>query len=427
MPSPTLPAGHQGDLPPVADATAARPSTVICPMTAAVTAPVNAAATTGVTTAVTSAATTAVTDPVITTLATPVISTVSTAVVSDAADRQAIQVATAFMPGTRNITGEERLLRFATFNVLNLALPGQRFYDNIEPHTPEHFDAKLTWLAQQFDRLDADVIALQEVFSQEAVPQILARTRLYRDAVHVGLEPVMQDGKLTPAVALVSRLPLGKVKTISALPQNLAVPLPDMAQTMTSFTRPVLQAQVLIAPDVTLELFVVHLKSKRPDYRYGETEGNQYELGAAVLRSLIRRATEALGLRWLLSETMRDRHVPVMVMGDFNDTASAVSTQLVMGLGKPLANGSSTDDRLFDCYRIQSRRDPLRDIGFTHVHEGVYETIDHVLVSEAFDVRSPLAIGEVLDVTYVNDHVMLGEAPASDHGIVLVRIRLAGR
>lgn len=319
--------------------------------------------------------------------------------------------------------GDGRILRFATFNVLNLALPGLRFYDNIEPHSPEHYDARLSWLAQQLDRLDADVIALQEIFSQEAVPQLLARTRLYRNAVHVGHQPAFKDGKLTPAVALISRLPLGKVNYISELPQSLAVPLPEIPDTMTHFTRPVLQAEVLLSPQCTLKLFVVHLKSKRPDYRNGEREENQQQLGAAVLRSLIRRATEALGLRYLVSEAMQGQRTPVMVMGDFNDIASAVSTQLVMGLGRPGASG--IDERLFDSYRIQTRRDPLRDIGFTHVHEGIYETIDHVLVSEDFNPASGLASGEVLDVTYVNDHVTLPSPLASDHGAVLVRIRLS--
>ena len=97
-------------------------------------------------------------------------------------------------------------IRFATFNVLNLALPGLRFYDGIEPYTQELYDAKVAWLAQKFDQLDADVIGLQEVFSQDAVRDVLARTSRYRDAQHIGFEP--EAGKLTPSVALITRLPL---------------------------------------------------------------------------------------------------------------------------------------------------------------------------------------------------------------------------
>ena len=57
-------------------------------------------------------------------------------------------------------------LRFATFNVCNLALPGMKYYDDQEPCTAAEYEAKTTWIAQQIDRLDADVIGFQEIFSQ---------------------------------------------------------------------------------------------------------------------------------------------------------------------------------------------------------------------------------------------------------------------
>lgn len=314
-------------------------------------------------------------------------------------------------------------IRFATFNVLNLAHPGLRFYDGIEPYTEEQYDAKITWLARQFDRLDADVIALQEVFSQAAVREVMDRSERYRNAIHVGFEP--EPGKLTPSVALVTRLPLaGEPAKHLDLPRGLAVPLLDLKEAMTRFTRPVLQVPVLLAPGLALNIFVVHLKSKRPDYRTDDNETDPASVGAAVLRSMVRRGAEALGLRYLLTDFAGGRRLPMMVMGDFNDVADAVPTQMVLGGGRG-PNGH--DERMFECYRLQSRRDPLRDVGYTHVHDGNFETIDHVLVSEEFHPASPHALGEVLDVTYLNDHVIFRAPDTSDHGAVLVRVRLFQR
>ena len=312
-------------------------------------------------------------------------------------------------------------IRFATFNVLNLALPGLRFYDGIEPYTPEQYDAKVAWLAQKFDQLDADVIALQEVFSQDAVRDVLARSLRYRDARHIGFEP--EAGKLTPSVALVSRLPIaGPTAKHVDLPRGLAVPLLDLAGAMTRFTRPVLQVPVQLPTGLVLNIFVVHLKSKRPDYRTGDSEADPGSIGAAVLRSLVRRGAEALGLRYLLTDFAAGERRPLMVMGDFNDVADAVPTQLVLGGGRS-PNGH--DERMFECYRLQTRRDPLRDVGYTHVHDGNFETIDHVLVSEEFNPASRHAVGEVLEVAYLNDHVIWRSPDASDHGAVLVRIRVS--
>jgi predicted extracellular nuclease len=311
-------------------------------------------------------------------------------------------------------------IRFATFNVLNLARPGLRFYDGIEPYTEQQYDAKISWLARQFDRLDADAIALQEVFSQEAVRDVMARSERYRDAIHIGFEP--EPGKLTPSVALVTRLPLaGEPAKHLDMPRGLAVPLLDLKEAMNRFTRPVLQVPVQLAPGLALNIFVVHLKSKRPDYRTNDNETDPASVGAAVLRSMVRRGAEALGLRYLLTDFASGRRVPMMVMGDFNDVADAVPTQMVLGGGRG-PNGH--DERMFECYRLQSRRDPLRDVGYTHVHDGNFETIDHVLVSEEFNPASPHALGEVLDVAYLNDHVIFRTPDSSDHGAVLVRVRL---
>lgn len=341
-------------------------------------------------------------------------------------------------------------VRFATFNVLNLAPPNVRFYADQEPYSQAEYDAKIDWIAQQLDLLDADVIGFQEIFSQAALREVLARTRRYRDAHHVGFEPEGQDnleanvlaGTLTPSVALVSRLPLvGQASNHFKMPHALSVTLPGIEPPVASFTRPVLHVQVLAggsgpaiagrpAPRAqVIDVFVCHLKSKRPDYRGGgSTDNDSYQLGLAMLRSMIRRGAEALGLRYLISDQLRRQRQPLVVLGDFNDVAAAMTTQLVTGATSERRTlRDRPTDRLFDSYRIQSRARPLRDVGYTHVHDATMETIDHVMVSDAFEPGASGAIGEVIEVVYVNDHLGLRVPQASDHGLVLVRILLYGQ
>lgn len=317
-------------------------------------------------------------------------------------------------------------IRFATFNVCNLALPGVVCYDNLPPCSAAEFEAKTDWIAQQIDRLDADVIGFQEIFSQAALRHALAKSTRYAQAQHVGFDPVAEDGKLTPSVALVSRLPLaGAVKTYSELPHQLAVTLPGTGAVWSRFTRPILHAQVALPGALTVHVFVTHLKSQRPDYAGGEEEADTYQLGMGALRSLIRRGAEALGLRYLLSDLVQGGRVPLVVMGDFNDVAGALTSRIVMGDGLH-GNSDGFDDRLFDSYRIQSRTDPLHNVGYSIIHQGQFETIDHILVSEEFNPASRHAVGEVLEVTYLNDHIRLHQPEASDHGQVLVRVKLYG-
>jgi endonuclease/exonuclease/phosphatase family metal-dependent hydrolase len=162
----------------------------------------------------------------------------------------------------------------------------------------------------------------------------------------------------------------------------------------------------------------VHLKSRRPDYRNGDTGDDPQLYALACLRSLVRRGTEAAALRVLLTAMARTRRHPRVVLGDFNDVVDSVTTGIVLGVGTPLA------DRLYDACQLQRRQDHLRHVGFSSVHEGRYTTIDHILVSEEFNAALPNAIGEVVDVIYLNDHLELALPEASDHGQVVARIRL---
>jgi endonuclease/exonuclease/phosphatase family metal-dependent hydrolase len=307
-------------------------------------------------------------------------------------------------------------IRFATFNVFNLVPPGIKVYDNLVPFTPEEYEAKLAWTARQIDLLDADVIGFQEIFSQAALKEALARTDGYRDAIHLGFDPDPTSERLTPSVALVSRLPIEERESLRAFPPGIA--MPPGSRDPDRFTRAPLHAAVVVSPDVTVDVVVVHLKSRRPDYRNGDSGEDPQLYALACLRSLIRRGTEAAALRVLMSELARARRRPRVVLGDFNDVADSVTTGIVLGIGTPLA------DRLFDACQLQRRQDHLRHVGFSSVHEGRYTTIDHILVSEEFNADLPHAIGEVVDVIYLNDHLDLELPEASDHGQVLARIRL---
>jgi predicted extracellular nuclease len=304
-------------------------------------------------------------------------------------------------------------IRFATFNTLNLAPPGERLYDNLEPSTAAEVEAKIEWTARQVDLLDADVIGFQEVFSQAMLKQVLARTRHYRDAFHVGFDPDPACERLTPSVALVSRLPLaGAGQAIARFPYGVAMPDADQ------FARAPVHATVIAPSGVLVDVIVVHLKSKRPDYRNGDNGEDPLLYAMACLRSLVRRGAEAVALHVVLSTLARANERPQVVLGDFNDVADAVTTGIVLGLGAPHGQ------RMYDAFQIQSQQDHLRNVAFSSVHEGQYSTIDHILVSRHFHGGLPGAIGEVLDVVYLNDHLVLANPAASDHGQVVARVRL---
>jgi endonuclease/exonuclease/phosphatase family metal-dependent hydrolase len=314
-------------------------------------------------------------------------------------------------------------IRLATFNVCNLAPPGAKLYDNLEPLTVAQYQAKVDWTARQLDQLDADVVGLQEIFSPLVLRDVLARSRRYRDAQHACAAPDPALERLAPGVALVSRLPLAAPVAFCAdFPDGVA--MPPGSRDADRFARAPLHAQLALPHGPTLDVVVVHLKSRRPDYRNGACGDDALQVGMANLRSLIRRGTEAVALRVLLAGLAR-RGRPRVVLGDFNDVADAVTTSIVLG-GACCEPGREPAGRLYDSRRIQTRQGGLRDLGYTNIHDGQGMTIDHILVSEEFNPASRYAIGEVLEVAYLNDHLLQALPQASDHGQVLARIRLFG-
>ncbi len=315
-------------------------------------------------------------------------------------------------------------IRFATFNVYNLAPAGAKLYDNLVPATQAQYEAKIAWTARQIDQLDADVIGFQEVFAQSCLRDALARTCNYRNATLVGFEPDPSAERLTPGLALVSRVPLaGPATSYPVFPEGVAMPVgsrdPDR------FSRPVLHAQLTLSDGCNVDVVVVHLKSKRPDYRNGDNAEDPLLYAMANLRSLIRRGTEAAGLRVLLCALSEGGRRPRVVLGDFNDVADAVTTNIILGGGN--GDDAGISDRLYDSYQVQLRQDHLRHVGFSNIQDGHFITIDHILVSEEFNPASRHAIGEVLEVRYLNDHLTQDVPEASDHGQVVARISLYDR
>jgi predicted extracellular nuclease len=333
-------------------------------------------------------------------------------------------------------------VKVGTFNVLNLARPGERFYDNDAPYSEVEFGKKADWIGEQLRRMDADVVGFQEVFHEEALGTVCARSGSF-----AGVTPVAPgaDGKSGPKLGLVSRLALAEpVDSITKFPLGVDAAVDGVALPVGEFSRPVLRARLVLDDDrrtddtgTTVTVFVVHLKSKRAmrDPDVDEHDPREEALGKA--RSLIRRAAEAAALRFLLLDEMVGNAKPVIVLGDLNDAARAVSTDIVMGNSPSRFWPRDRDVRdaywdrlLYSAYELNARQIG-RDVSYTHIFNGHYENLDHILVSEEFYGGNPHQVGEVVNLRYFNDHLfdsrLSGDRPnriVSDHAQLVAEIRL---
>jgi len=384
----------------------------------------------------------------------------------------------------------------ASFNVKNLIGPEKEYY-RFQQYTPEEYAWKEAWLAEQLTRMNADIVCFQEIFEKPALEAVVAeadalgtasnaevlpdkskryrnraifRKLAYRDYADAALAfaPNANDGEpghRRPGLAILSRFGfVGAPEIVQDLSPALQVDFEGGGAghfKLDRLSRPILKARIPIGETV-VTVFNCHLKSKlgefhRPDGAdfAPEADLTQYDpVGRALgaLRAATRRMAEAWVLRRLIVEELQAGN-PVMVLGDFNDSENAVSSEIIAG-ERPFKNyawmlrhdAKHPSDRYkdeendaiqeaIDAARLESCeklfvKKSLRDMVYTSAFGGVFESIDQILISRHFR-DGPAQIGEMEYFSAFNDHLTDGshpEAPynklASDHGQIMGHFRL---
>jgi hypothetical protein len=132
-------------------------------------------------------------------------------------------------------------LVLASCNTLNLAAPGRLFYANQDAFSADEYQRKVTWLGSMLRRLNADVVALQEVWDESALRDVVGASGLrYANVVAPGAE---QGAVGTPRVALAARWPLLELRSHHAFEPAQAVPIPELG-VHAAFERPPLEALI---------------------------------------------------------------------------------------------------------------------------------------------------------------------------------------
>ncbi len=388
----------------------------------------------------------------------------------------------------------------ASFNVKNLIGADQEYY-KYESYTPEEHAWKQSWLAEQVLTLNSDVICFQEIFEEDALQAVIdeadeagieaneanipdrskkyARKAIFRKLAYapytkaaLAFAPNVNDGEpghRRPGVAILSKTGfVGEPEIIQDLAEPLEIPFTDLdgsdggSYKISRLSRPILKAQIPVG-DTVVTVFNCHLKSKlgeldRPEGAPFPPAADLVSYDAAgralgSLRAGLRRMAEAWVLRTAILKSL-DAGQPVMVLGDFNDSEHAVSTEIITGEA-PFKNyawmrrhdAKHKSDRYTDeeneiiqekinGVRLHSAeklfvRKSLRDMVFTSAFGGVFESIDQILMSRHFHPDNPDRIGEMDYFSVLNDHLTDGshpEAPynklASDHGQIMAHMHI---
>lgn len=132
-------------------------------------------------------------------------------------------------------------------------------------------------------------------------------------------------------------------------------------------------------------------------------------------------------MRFMLTEQMKGTRTPVIALGDINDgqgsnTANIPTEQPRYLVGDSLGGG---DVSLYTAQTLQVYRS-TRDVYYTHIHQDMMESLDHILVSEEFYDNSRRRLWMFDGMTVNNDHLNFDdhkESGTNDHGVIVARFK----
>jgi len=328
-------------------------------------------------------------------------------------------------------------LSFASCNLYNLNLPGLPVYSDSDGWSAEVYARKVAWSARMIASVDSDVWGFQELWHPQALTELFQAAGLEGEydlltpAGHAG-ESIVCGGAVRKGILV------GAPEWLEEFPERFRLDsggddnqTGEIGISIDRFSRPLLHFRIRPrANGKVISVYVAHLKSKSPSKLYREgwyrADKDYYSrhsaaLGAAV--STIRRTAEATALRMILTEEMKNNDNPVVVLGDLNDSQHSNTLNILTGQPRYLLSGltkGGSDTALYTAGTLQEYRS-LRDVYYTHIHQNIRESLDHILVSQEFYDNSRRRLWAFKGMALFNDHLNDGdhrENGSSDHGVV---------
>lgn len=324
-------------------------------------------------------------------------------------------------------------IRIATFNLENLDdKPGQN----------PTLDERIAIMKPQLNRLNADILSLQEVHGQETPGEprrLLALNSLLADTQYADYHHTETMTTSSNQVYDVRNLVILSRFGITAHNQYKHVhidapyykkmtsnPAENEAKRI-SWERPILHAQIPLPGGKSMHVINLHLKSRIPSNIDGQKINNYTWRTASgwaegYFISSMKRVGQALETRFVVDNIFdEEESAYIVVCGDFNATSENVPVQAIRGDVENTGNGDLAGRVLVPC--AQTIPEPSR---YSLIHQGHGEMIDHILVS-----RPMLAH---YDHTEIHNELLHDESiafatdkkyPDSDHAPVIAEFNLS--
>lgn len=330
-------------------------------------------------------------------------------------------------------------LRIATFNLENLGAKPGHSRDGTVP-----LEARIAILRPQLERLDADILCLQEVNGSArakgeprglpALDALLADTGYASHGRAFTGQDTPKGAHDVHNLVVLSRFPIVHAREMhhALMPppahRFLTVDTSDAEPEPVRWDRPLLHVRVALPTGQSLDVINLHLRSPLAAFVPGQKIGPFSWKSASgwaegFYLAAVKRAGQALETRLLIESLFdADPDALIAVCGDCNAEARETAMRLLIADESDTGNGALAVREL-----VAVERSVPEDLRYTVLHNGRKTMLDHLLVSKmlmAWYRRAEIhneSLGDEL-VAYAN----IGDSPESFHAPVVAEFALPG-
>ncbi|MGF1682453.1 endonuclease/exonuclease/phosphatase family protein [Photobacterium minamisatsumaniensis] len=351
-------------------------------------------------------------------------------------------------------TASNQYIKIATFNLCNFIEPPDAFYDFENIYTNDQWQKKKAWIVDYLAQHQPDVIGFQEVFSPDALKNLLQEAGYpYFSTVD---KPQKVDDYVyqSPVVAIASKFPIQSAASVSIddLAETSNAAQKSVTQERFDFSRRPLRATIQIPHIGLCDCYVVHFKSKRPmveptlsnnqsDPIAKSRQAHALDLLSQELlggwASSCQRGTEAALLLQAMINRKAELGYPAILMGDFNDDLhTGVLSHLLTGSTRQLS--PQENEALLGPYRFNdswsllqrnlNHNEPFPSAPYTFYYGAKGQVLDYILLSREFDATYHESLAEVYDYQLHDKHLVnpsyKDDSCSTDHAIVMVSLKI---
>lgn len=330
-------------------------------------------------------------------------------------------------------------IRIGTFNLFQFVEPPFSWYTKKEKFILVEWEEKTTWIKNQIEKMNCDIIGFQEVFSKNALKELLLEKgfKYFKTIDKAKVDKKNELIYVSTTVALASKFPIKSLKKVDVDFSSLKK---HNVEGFFKFAREPIKATIILPNQKEINFYVCHLKSNREnEFEYIFTKSDKLEDKLKKVEVALKN-NYSLSLKQRLCEAsslysnIKANKKPSILVCDLNDKEFSLTIDALTNKRYHEENLKKDDFLLLDAYSLHKikvvnphpefkgvKRTP------TSYFAGKGNVLDYIFVSKDFDKKNENAIGKVTSYEIFDEHLQKkqnGSLLSSDHAQVVCEIEI---